>query len=51
MPDLSAITEWLIESIKSLWLFMVSGWLTSLILVVKFILPKLFRLFRLSIGR
>lgn len=51
MPDLSAITNWIIECIKSTWLFMVSSWLMSLVLVVKVILPKIFRLFRLSIGR
>lgn len=51
MPDLSILTEWLIDSVKALWLFMVSGWFMSLVLVVKVILPKLFRLFRLSIGR
>ena len=51
MPDLSAVTNWLINSTSSLWAFMISCWFMSLVLVVKFILPKLVRLFRLSIGR
>lgn len=51
MPDLSAFTDALIYFSKALWAFMVSQWFMSLILVVKFILPPLFRLFRRSIGR
>lgn len=51
MPDLSAFTEFFITASKALWAFMVSQWLISLVLVVRFLLPPLIRLFRKSIGR
>ena len=48
MPE---ITDFLVESGSLLWSFMRSGWFMLSILAIKFILPKLFNLFKRTMGR
>lgn len=48
---MTEITDFLIDCGSKLWQFFTTGWFLMSVLAVRFILPKLFHLFRKTMGR